>query len=393
MKLQSIPLGGVLPLVASSIALAITLPATAGEPMAVLMGPISITPELSVAEAYDDNIRESGINEEDSWVTTIKPSVTLSAQDRLDLYELNYTANTQIFHSTHENDNTDHHVRAATHTDLNDANRFDLQAQYNKVEELKDTTQIGENDKFHNYIVGGVYGLGAEGALFNLDLGVSNEWLRYDNEGQLNEDRERDVLSFTATGYYAITPILKTLLEVRQHEYDYLLSSSPLNSTSNLYLAGLTWDASELFTGSAKVGYEKKDFDDNSLDDKGNLAWEVAVDWSPITYSTFSLLTRQGIDEGSVTENFIETTNAEVAWKHNWSPYLSHEVSLGRLEEDYDNAIGRKDETDQLEVGLSYEFRRWLTAGVTYRYRDRDSSIQVRNFDSNLYLLNLVVTL
>ena len=44
----------------------------AGEPMSVDFGGMSLTPALKITEAYDDNIRETSVNEISSWVTTIE---------------------------------------------------------------------------------------------------------------------------------------------------------------------------------------------------------------------------------------------------------------------------------------------------------------------------------
>lgn len=380
-------------LLAASVGLAVASQINAGEPMAIEMGAVSLTPTLDASLAYDDNIRESGINPINSWVTTIAPTVLFSAQDHANTYQLGYSFNSQFFHSSSDNNNTDHHLSANTHWEFGDANRLDLSAGYDDMEDVQDTTNLLENDMYHTTYVGGVYGLGSEAAIFHVDLGVNNAWKRYDNTGTLNKDRENDKLGLQATGYYAITPILSALLEVRQNDYDYILASFKLDSTSSYYLAGLKWELSELTTGLVKVGRVEKDFDHASFDDPSENTWDVGVSWKPLSYSTFTLSASRDINEGSVTENFIKATNTSLTWNHSWTSYLSSDINIMRIKEDYDNVEQRQDDTDQLGLNLTYEFRRWLKAGIGYTYRERDSNVAIRSFDHNVYMLNLDMSL
>ena len=272
-------------------------------------------------------------------------------------------------------------------------NRLDLQAGYNKTEDVRDTTNLTENDKYHTYNIGGVYGLGSEAAVIHFDLGANQEWRRYDNSGALNQDRERDTQSLSAIAYYRVAPKTKALIELRHHDYDYVLSTSQLNSRSMVYLTGLIWEATAQTTGTAKFGYEKKDFDSSAIDSHSNGVWEVGIDWQPLTYSTFSLSARRGTDEGSVTEDFIEATNTSLNWNHQWRYNLSSDGYYSYTEEDYSNVNQRTDKTSDIGFNVNYDIRRWLTLGVGYTYRDRDSNVSVRGFEHSIFMFSGTISL
>ncbi|ANG61177.1 hypothetical protein A8C75_01030 [Marinobacterium aestuarii] len=376
----------------AAIVAAVSGQALAIEPANFSLGGMTLTPVVKLSESYDDNFREvASPDEESSWITTIEPSFVLAAQDRLNVYSLGYRFNSEIYHSSHDDDNTDHFLNADAHMEFNSRNRLDLAAAYSKQEDTGDTTSLVENDKYHSYNVGGVYGFGAESATMQLELGANREWKRYDNSGSLNQDKERDTDSLSATAYYRLASKTRALFEVVYNDYDYVTFDN-LDSDSMAYLLGLTWEATAKTTGTAKIGYESKDFDDASRKDPSGTVWQVGVSWQPRTYSTFTLNTRQSFNEGSVEENYIENTTTSLNWNHEWSSYVSTDVNYSHTEEDYDNALNRKDETDSIALGLNYEMRRWLSVGLGYKYSERDSNVAKENFDRNLVQASLTMS-
>ncbi|GAA0691867.1 hypothetical protein GCM10009104_18560 [Marinobacterium maritimum] len=379
---------------AAAVMLAGSGSALAIDAASMKLGAMNFTPTLELSERYDDNFRETGGNEESSWITTIKPTFELAAQDRLNIYKLTYSFNSEIFHSSQDDNNTDHHLDADAHMEFSARSRLDLNVGYDKMEDVADTEVEGTNDKYHTYNIGGVYGYGAESATMQFELGANQEWKRYDNKGGINADMERDTLSLGATAYYRLAPKTRALAEIRYNDYDYKLASSTLNSDAMAYLLGVTWDATAKTSGTAKVGYEKKDFDSAAREDADNSMWEVGVTWKPRSYSAFTLNTRRGLDEGSDGadgEDYIETTRTSLNWNHEWSSYLSSDVNYAFTDEQYET--DREDETSEFAIGLNYDLRRWATVGVGYKYKDVDSNVASERYDNNVYQVKLTMGL
>lgn len=372
-------------------------PALAFEPADIRLGDMTLTPSLRLSEAYDDNFRATR-DGESSWITTIEPTFVLGAQDRLNTYELSYSFNTQLFHSSHRDDHTDHHLSADAHMEFDSRNRLDLSAGYDKVEETADTTEPTENDKYHNADIGAIYGFGAESARMQLELGARHEHRRYDNSGDLNADRDHDTDTLTGTAYIRLAPKTRALFEAEASDFRYRTNHS-LDSISLAYLAGVTWDATARTSGSLKVGRERKNFDATTdirgrrLNDPSENVWELGVTWKPLTYSRVELSTSQQIEEGSDRENFIRTRRTALDWNHHWKTYVSTELSLWHTDERYDNAIERHDKTDGAGVALNYDLRRWLSVGLGYQYTDRSSTLAEKTYDRNLYQATVKVSL
>lgn len=372
----------------AAAALGVSLQAVAFEPASIRVGEMLLTPTLGITEAYNDNIRETA-DGESSWITTLNGGLRLSAQERLNTYFVEYAFSSDVFHSSQDDNNTDHFFGAGTHLEFDSRNRLDLNARYANVTSVADTTQLGVEDETETTTIGGVYGFGAESARFQLEVGVNQEWLRYVNGGVLNEAKERDVLSGNIIGFMRLAPKTRALVEVRQREFDYEQSGSRRDSTANIYLAGLTWDATAKTSGTIKVGREEKDFDERSIKDQDTSTWEVGVSWQPRTYSTFELVTRKGFDEARFSETFIETTSSTISWKHDWSSRVSTTAAVTYIEEEFADAIKREDETWIYRAGVDYAWKRWLNVGLSYEYKDKESDLSVREYDRNLVALTL----
>lgn len=352
---------------------------------------VTFTPSLKVAETYDDNFRAVEKSKDSSWITTIAPTFQLNADGRKSAYQLKYTASSDTFHSSHKDNNVDHHFNADAGFDFDARNRLALNAGYHDVEETASADQKIENDKFNTKNIGGVYTYGAQSARTQIELGTNYDELRYTNGNRLNSDKERDAMALRATVFYAVAPKTKVLLEGRHTDYDYKTFSAR-DSKNKALLAGVTWEATAKTTGTFKVGREKKDFDKSIFDDKSTGMWEAGVTWAPLTYSTFDLNTRRGFDEGEDNASAIKTQSTRLGWKHFWMDRVYTEASYARSDRKYQD-IKREDNRDDYGLSVTYQARRWLDVGLGYTYADNDSDVANESFKRNIYALTFNASL
>lgn len=377
---------------AAAVSVALCANAWALEPQSVKLGDgLTFTPTLQVSERYDDNFRAVEKNEESSWITGITPTFTLAAEGRKSAYELTYSANTDIFHSSHADDNTDHHLTANAGFEFDARNRLVLSAGHHKVEETASLDQNAENDKYSTSNIGGLYTFGAATARTQLDFGANYEELRYQNSNNLNADKERDTTALSSTAYYRVAPKTRLLVEARHTDYDYV-TNTRLNSNNIALLGGVTWEATAKTTGTVKIGAEKKRFDDSSIDDKSGSLWEVGASWAPRTYSTFNLNTRRALDEGYSGASSIQSQSTTLSWNHEWLDRLSSDVSYTYSDQEYQD-VKRDDKIKTLGLGLTYEMRRWLDIGVGYKYSENDSSAANKSYERNIYSISFTASL
>ncbi|MFA5548329.1 MAG: outer membrane beta-barrel protein [Porticoccaceae bacterium] len=354
---------------------------------------ITLTPTLESELRYDDNIYEANVSDSSSWVASISPNLLLDSVQGRAHYQLGYSFDTELFDHSDQDSDTDHFLKASAEIGINRSNRLSLNANYSRVENVADTSVVGENDKFETSRVAAIYGLGNPSGLLSLDIGANHEWFRTFNSGTINRDREYDKPGFNATGYYRLGPKTRALLEYRYDDYDYLQAFPHLDSDKNTVLVGVIWSATRQTTGSLKFGQEKRDFDDAGKKDRDGSTWEADVLWQPGPRSTLSIGGQKGTEEGSVTEDLIDATRARVSLYHELSRTMSLDTFYRFSDEDYQDLVGREDEVNEAGISLRYNSSRWMSVGIGYTYKDRDSNQSIRDYDRNVYMINLNLSL
>ena len=377
------------------------------DPQSIRIGDgLLFTPTLGFEHGHDDNLFATDKKRKTTDYTVVEPSFKLSLDRAKSAHELKYRLKSYNFHSAKDSSYINHHFTGKTGYEFNARNRLVLNAGYHKMESTSSDTGLiasrkYKNDQWNTKNIGGVYTFGARTARTQVELGADYSELRYDD--RRNKGSERDATAGRITGYYAIAPKTRVLLEGRYTDYDYK-NNSIRDSKNKALLAGVTWDATAKTTGTIKVGREKKDYDRGS--NKSTNMWEAGIDWSPRTYSTFSLKTRRGYDEGNIYSAFdpdleldsehvtssIRTLDTSLGWKHYWTERLYSNASYRRIDRDYQNTY-RKDEIDQYGIALTYELRRWLDVGVGYTYRENDSNMAGRDYKRNVYGIKVSASL
>jgi len=391
-------LGGIAVLAMSTHAFAIN-------PQPIEFAGLSFVPTLSVDESYDDNVWDAPSDTtngtQSSWVTRITPAFILKAQDRQNVYQFGYKLTREEVHSSKDDSHTDHEVSALAHMEFNARNRLDLKATFQDLTQRRDAVnnflnETGNESKSYN--LGGKYGFGAKTSKGQVEVGLNRGWLRFDNNydtGSLTRESERDVWDFDTTFYYRVAPKTRWLAEFQHHDFDYLDSNSILDGESQIYRVGITWDATAKTSGTLKIGQERKTFDDPGESTVTNPSWDASITWLPRTYSTFTLTTKSLIEEGSSTENHIETESTSLAWNHRWGVKFSTELKYTYENQDYIGDINdsREDKIQKVKVGLNYHFRRWADVGLHYEYYDDESNVDAAEYDRNVVGINLNLSL
>lgn len=362
------------------------------EPQDIRIGNFEFTPTLIVRESYDDNYRGLADNEQASWVTGINPTFLLGTGNRNSEYELEYSFNSDIFHSDSEASNTDHHLNLRSVMEFNSRNRLSWGLGYHRVEETADTEDNTENDKYSSAIARAAYRFGAQTARNQLEFGTHYEQRRYHNSGNINASEERDSLMFNSIWFHRLGARTRSLVEVRHTDHDYKLSSALRDSTNVALLGGATWNATAKTSGSFKVGAERKDFDSDQREDFTSPMWEANVTWKPRTYSAFNLTSRRAFDEGNDGASTINDWTTLASWEHEWTSRIATELKYRFSDREYEG-INRDDERTAYGAGLIWSPDRWIDVTLSYLRTENDSSLALENYDRNVYLLSFDLSL
>lgn len=389
----------------SLLCLAATHSWAANDPQSIRFDGFEFTPTLVVRESYDDNYRGLA-NKRGSWVTGVNPTFLLGTANRNSEYELEYSFNSDTFHSDSKASNTDHHLSLRSVLELSSRHRVSWGLAYHRVEETADTQLINgdgeliteedqlntENDKYSSAIARAAYRFGATTALNQLEFGTHYERRRYHNSGDLNATEDRDSLMFNSIWFHRLGARTRSLLEVRHTDHDYKLSRALRDSTNIALLGGATWDASAKTSGTIKVGAERKDFDSNQREDFTSPMWELGVTYKPRTYSAFKINSRRAFDEGNDGASTINDWTTIGTWEHEWTSRVSTELLYRYSEREY-KGIERDDERTGYGAGVTWSPDRWVDVTLSYLRTENDSNVAIRDYDRNVYLLRFDLSL
>lgn len=362
------------------------------EPQPIDIYGFDFTPTLLFSESYDDNFREVERDVQSTMVTRIAPTFELKAEDRNSGTRLIWQPTRYIYHDDSDASNTAQRLRADSVMEFTDRHRLKLEADARKFERTTSTAVEGINDKISSQRINGVYTYGAKSALNQIDLGGSFGRLRYDNSDGINDDKERDTTALSTVWYHRLGSNTRSILEYNHTIFDYQEPDSPRSSKSDAVLAGAEWDFTARTTGKVRVGYERKNFDENDVDDLSNPTWQVNLDYKPRTYSKFTFLARQALAEGDDGADAVKSTFTQVGWRHGWTDRITTIAEAGMGHYEYEG----QDRTDKLQdyhLAVVYEMRRWLDIELGYRYRDNDSDADNESFTRNVFQLSFNVSL
>lgn len=362
------------------------------EPQALDIYGFDFTPTLNVTESYDDNFRELENNVQSSMVTKITPGFELKAEDRNSATRVIWEPTRTIYHDDADASNTSHRLRADSVMEFTDRHRLKLEAEARKYERTTSTAVDGINDRIESQRVAGTYTFGARTAANQLEFGANYAQLRYDNADGINDDKERNTTGLTSTWYHRLGSRTRSLLEYDHTRFDYQQSASPRSSRSDALLGGLEWDLTARTTGKVRVGYERKDFDEDSANDLNNPTWQVDLQFKPRTYSTFTFLARQALAEGDDGSDAVKATYTQLGWRHGWTERITTVAQAGLGQYDYEGQ-DRRDDLRDYNLAVIYKMRRWLDIELGYRHRDNDSDAANESFTRNVFQISFDISL
>ncbi len=158
---------------------------------------------------------------------------------------------------------------------------------------------------------------------------------------------------------------------------------------------GIGWDSGAKWSGELNLGYQWKKYE-NERDPANNL-YEDKNTWIAATNVKYHLseATRIGIkvsraikETGSANNEF----NEETAWGINVGHTMMEKLDLGAgfvfTRNDY-NTNDRTDDTNKLDLSADYKIQPWLSAGVAYIYKKKDSNIDANDYDDRQMLLRI----
>ena len=384
-----------------------------------------IHPYLTLEEEYNDNIFLSDENEEEDWITTVEPGISLSYDNRSVAATVDYSLRYR-FYKDHEDETLDKFkdVQRADATALFFGGRpFTLRLSETISRETIDERDDNEFNDIENRST--VYHTTAVPEYrwqltptFSLVFGYTYDRYDYvDARGNDSEEHE---------GRFSLVKQLSATTEVFAR-YAYTVHQSDADEDEfdrQDYILGLTQQLGRRTTVSIEGGYSDIEYDSGFETDGTNWLVDISYHLSePMTLSLgysqdFTTTAEDGLTEtqeasfGVIYEKEVMTASTELFWndsdyvrqdredeaygvRFDLSRHLTRAFTVNADAEyewaTYDDP-GVDEEVDRFTVGASfgYEYRRFL-ASLGYRYRINDSDIDVNDYTNNIVTLSATV--
>jgi hypothetical protein len=356
--------------------------------------PIYFTPYVGAGLGHDDNLFYSSSNEKSSYLYVISPGLRFDARDASKVFSFSYQSQYGFYTSSRNDDYWDHNILTSFDTIMAPSlyGRVDyIFVHGHDPRGLTDRPTQDTPDKYEVSRPGVTLAYGAPGARGRIEAYYSYAYRKYINNRDVTAASDRDTPEYGAAFYWRVMPKTSVLFEARKTDQNYTLPGSLLSSEEERYYAGVTWEATATTSGTVKVGTLRKKFD-SDLPTFSGTSWEGLITWLPRTYSRFDFYSARYPTESTGLGDFILTDATGVVWTHDWNSYVFTGVNA-RYQRDRYQGFDRNDDTSTVGLKIGYRFRRWLTLGAEYTYMKRDSSLDIYDYNKNLFFLTATASM
>jgi hypothetical protein len=360
------------------------------------LGPVSVIPTLGVSIQSDDNIQRNKSNVS-SVTTVISPAVAFAVFNKTDRYYLTYGAEIGRYNSSSSDDYENMSLALGGEMGFSKRARLHLKADYTDGHDAVGTTNLwtATPSLWHSFGASGVFMYGSTGARASLAINAGHKVHRYDSNLATTSASNFDVIDYGVRFNYRITGKTYAVLAVKAVDSDYIHPKSDQDSLTTTTTVGLSWDITGKTTGSVNVGSQNRNFVDNTIRaDYTGSYWDAAIDWSPVSHSSFTLSLGQSGGDDSVADTLV-SQHAGLDWGYQWNGRLSSSLGAQVVNSSFKGGLeaGRSDDLNTVHAKLSYTMRSWLSLGLGISNSQRTSSDVRYDYDRNVVSLTMKATM
>ncbi|WKZ19233.1 MAG: outer membrane beta-barrel protein [Candidatus Jettenia sp. CY-1] len=343
-------------------------------------GPLKIHPLFTLSEAFDDNIFDTPTKEESDFITIYSPGLNLFLPIKGLKSELNmsYLANFLEYRENPEQDHIDQYIEGSFKTIFPLGLSITLNNRFEDTE-LPPTFDyiLGEliqrTKRKSNYFTTTI-ALPDYFANFDPELYYSNS----DNQYEEFKDSSYNEQKIGARLTYKLFTKLSTLAEfnIGKTTYDTGVLSDSIFYES---LVGIQFKGTAKTTGTFKVGYRIRDYEDKEVDQFSGVILSLEAETRLNALTSISILLRRSQEEVLFTQhgNFYELNSIYLTFRRKLTKKLEGSISNYYQVLDFpafDSEPSTEFFTWGLNTSLSYMIQKWLFTELSYWYEDRDSS-------------------
>jgi len=352
---------------------------------------LDVIPSLSINYKHDDNVTNAKTNQQASDLIEIMPALRIEGQKYNTQFTFGYEGLQSLYGENADNNYTDHQLQVGLNRAANSRHQFAMLYQFNLAHDAVNTgisegnEQVTTPSRFYTQQVALSYMYGSQSSQARLKPRFSFNNKRYDeNDASYTPMADFNEYDYGLAFYYHIGASLNVLLDISNRVTNYQGTANQKDSNNSLLYTGIQWDISGKTQGIVKIGYEEINFADSSRPPQANPSWDIGINWRPKTYSIFNINASQKIINAVTGTDSIEANHKSISWDHTWRYNLSSSLAYQYLNETYQHSA-REDDSNTINIVLSYQLRYWLAFGLSYEHHSKSSSEAHLSYDKNIY--------
>ena len=365
------------------------------DPLGIRAGGFLIFPSLQVSGEYDSNVFATENNEDDDFGLLLRPRLTAVSQWSRHALNASLFGDFAFYEEFDENNYKDFGGSLNGRLDItrNDI-LFGELSLARRHEGRESPESVGSQDLVTYFDGLARLGYRRDFNLVYVVVGGSVNRKDY-NEEDLNEDR-RDLIDLTGDLRigYKVSPRFNLFVQgdytIVRYDND---SGVDRDSRGFGFSVGTDVDITGILFGEARVGYIRREYDDDTLDSVSGPGGAAKLTWNVTGLTSLIFEAGGGIVE---TTQFGASANLQ----SNLSGEVQHEllrnlILTGRLSFTRDDfqGIDRTDHTYRARVGARYLLNRNLSLDAGYEFATRDSDVNGGDYDRHLVRLGVTARL
>ena len=376
----------------------------------LVRGAFTLKSSLGIEALEDSNIYQSATDVQSSQIWKLAPSLLMRFEPARSRVEFSYKGDYGWYDQSSDDDYADHALKAGAYLLLGERSGLDLVASYLDAHENRGTgLSLGiapassafppDPDRYSTGQFLARYTYGVAHTRTFVALEASTEKLAYQNNLAYTQQFDYDESYGKATFGVRVQP--KTSVELSVQARDIRYNNANVSATGLVdyweyrYLLGVVWETTAKMTGTVRVGWLEDKFAGSALRSTAGASWDVAIHWSPLTYSHLDLSTHRDTQTPINPLGYVTVTAVySLGWRHEWNSRLESKLALSYLDSTYRYVTTgvQTTKTPQYSLALTYKMRRWLRFEAGLDINTRNSTIASYNFNESIARLGARIT-
>lgn len=395
----------------------------------------TLTPRLTLSQAYTDNFRLSSTNKQDDWITSVSPGIDLAIDAPTRGFSLSYSPSANFYQTNTQSDYLAHQGQLTAWSQLSSVTKVNVYDAFLRTEEPQAETsadeelarQLGLQTDTTRRDTRQAYWQNTIGILVShridpsQDVGLSYTFAQLNNDDPDVQDNTRHSpglkynyqfdpqnragigLDYTRGDFSGASDSFDQYRANLSHTHGFtedLDGNLGYTHTMQNYQGktpdyqiyhptiGFTWRLAQDVPLSLNVGYFLQDRKDGNNQDGLTIGGDIGHGWRT-RRSSFRISGNSGYDQsffGAENLGFNTFYQLTAVGTHELSRFASASLNASFRESDFVNDIsGRQDQV--ISAGMDFKFSfvkvKWLHCALSFRYRDFSSSVNGKDYQEN----------